>query len=99
MEPVTEFETYTAQIKADGTLELPATYRSELRLEAGDPVTIIRVNGHLIISPRPLVVPEMAAKIAELREQAGLTVDDLLAGLETVGRQLYEEQYGRPVST
>jgi bifunctional DNA-binding transcriptional regulator/antitoxin component of YhaV-PrlF toxin-antitoxin module len=98
MEPITEFETYTAQIKADGTLELPETYRSELKLEAGDPVTIIRVNGHLIISPRPLVVPEMTEKIAGFREQAGLTIDDLVAGLETVGQQLYEEQYGRPTT-
>lgn len=94
MEPSTEVETFVVQIRADGTLELPVSYRAELQLEAGDPVTIIRVDGHLIIAPRPLVVPEMTEKIAELREQAGLTVDDLLAGLETIGQQLYEDRYG-----
>jgi len=94
MEPSTTVETFTVQMRPDGALELPAEFRAEFNLEAGDMVTVIRINGHLIIAPRPLIVPEMADKIAELREQAGLTVDDLLAGLETVGQQLYEEQYG-----
>ncbi len=94
MEPSTTVETFVVQMRADGTLELPADFRAEHNLAAGDPLTIIRINGHLIIAPRPLIVPEMANKIAELREQAGLTVDDLLAGLEAVGQQLYTEQYG-----
>jgi bifunctional DNA-binding transcriptional regulator/antitoxin component of YhaV-PrlF toxin-antitoxin module len=97
MEPLIAIETFITQMKADGTLELPADFRAKHNLAAGDPLTIIRINGHLIIAPRPLIVPEMADKIAELREQAGFTINDLLAGLETVGEQLYAEQYGNPV--
>jgi bifunctional DNA-binding transcriptional regulator/antitoxin component of YhaV-PrlF toxin-antitoxin module len=98
MESSKGVETYTVQMGPDGKLELPANFRSEFNLEAGDPLILIRIDGHWIITPKPLVVPEMADKIAGLVDKAGLTVEDLIAGLETVGQQLYEEQYGRTAS-
>ena len=85
---------YTLRVEADGKLELPAEFRAEFNLEAGDMVTVIHIDGHLIIAPRPLIVSEMADKIAELVEQAGLTVEDLIEAGHQVGARLFEEQYG-----
>lgn len=44
----------------------------------GDPMTIIDLDGVLVLSPKVGVVPKLAAEIERLRNAAGLSVDDLL---------------------
>lgn len=40
-----------------------------------------------------LVLPEVAERVTQLMTEAGLTVADLLAGLDEVGNEIYHETY------
>ena len=95
MEPSTTVETFTVQMRPDGALELPAEFRAEFNLEAGDMVTVIRINGHLIIAPRPLVVVEALDQLNTLMTEAGVTFEDLMETGRQIRAKLFEEQYGR----
>ena len=94
-----DIESYVVQLGADGKLELPTDFRAEFNLEAGDPLTIIRIDGHLIIVPTPLVVFEALDRLNALMAETNTTWDELmLKGREFRARR-FEAQYGtRPVA-
>ena len=90
---------YTVRLSGEGQITLPSELREELAVAEGDFLSLVRVNSYVLLFPKRLVVPEMADKIAQLAEEKGLTLDDLLAGLDDVADQLYQERYGRSSST
>lgn len=90
---------YIVRLSEDGQIELPEDLRRELAVTGGDLLSLVRIDSFLLLYPKRLVVPEMADKIAQLAEAKGLTLDDLLADLDEVGEQLYQERYGRGSST
>lgn len=82
----------TVQIRQRGTLTLPAKLRAKYNLEEGDVLTLIDLEDAFFISPKVSVVPKLAAEIERLREEAGLSVEDLLEGLDEQRRHYYEER-------
>jgi len=66
-------------MRGRGTVTLPARMRERYGLQDGDPITVVDLDGVLVLSPRVGMVPKLAAEIERLRRQAGLTLDDLLA--------------------
>lgn len=85
----------TIQIGQRGIITIPAELRRRYGLEAGDLLTIVDLDGVLLLAPKVPVVPQLAREIARLREEAGLKVEDLLAGLDEQRRRYYEEHHAR----
>jgi bifunctional DNA-binding transcriptional regulator/antitoxin component of YhaV-PrlF toxin-antitoxin module len=75
-------ESKTIQMRGRGTLTLPASIRERYGLEDGDPLTLIDLDGALVISPRLSVIGKLAAEIEYLTKEAGLTLDQLLVGIK-----------------
>ncbi len=71
----------TVQIRQRGTLTLPAKLRAKYRLDEGDSLTILDLDGSILLSPKVPVVPKLAAEIERLRKTAGLEVEDLLTSV------------------
>lgn len=84
----------TVQIRQRGTLTLPAKLRARYNLDEGDVLTLVDLGDAFFLSPKVSVVPKLAAEIERLREEAGLSVEDLLEGLDEQRRRYYEEEYG-----
>jgi AbrB family looped-hinge helix DNA binding protein len=70
--------TAAVQIRDRGAVTLPAKLRAKYRLGDGDILSVLDLNGSILLSPRAPVVPKLAAEIERLRKSAGLAVDDLL---------------------
>lgn len=70
------------QIGKRGTVTLPAGLRKRYGLGAGDLLTVIDLDGILVLSPEVSVVSKIASEIEQMREEAGLSLDELLAGLD-----------------
>lgn len=85
---------YIVRLSEGGQIKLPEELRRELAVTEGDLLSLVRIDSFLLVYPKPLVIPEMADKIAQLAEAKGLTLDDLLTSLDEVGEQLYRERYG-----
>jgi len=74
-------ESRTIQVRGRGTVTLPARIRERYDLADGDPLTLIDLDGAILLSPRLSVADKLSAEIEYLRTQAGLSLDDLLDGL------------------
>ena len=69
------------QLRARGTLTLPARVRERYSLEEGDPITLVDLDGVVVLAPRLGIVPKLAAEIERLRIAAGLSEEELIAGV------------------
>ena len=49
-------QTMTIQVRGRGTLTLPATLREKYRLGDGDPLTVVDLDGVVLLTPWALVV-------------------------------------------
>ena len=67
----------TIQLRQRGTLTLPASLRDKYRLADGDPMTLLDLDGAMVLSPRILVVPRLVAELERLRKAARLSLKDL----------------------
>jgi AbrB family looped-hinge helix DNA binding protein len=68
----------TIQIQPRGNVVLPAKLRAKYGLDAGDNLTVIDLDGSILLSPKATVVPKLAAEIERRRLAAGLDITDLL---------------------
>jgi hypothetical protein len=78
---VREMRSCVIHLRQRGVLTLPRSLCEKYRLEEGDPLTLVDLDGVLLLSPKLSVLPKLTAEIERLRRDAGLSVDDLLAGL------------------
>jgi len=89
-------EANTVQIRQRGVITLPAKLRQRHNLETGDTLTLIDLDGAFFMAPKVSLVPKLAAEIERLRQEAGLSIEDLLEGLDEQRRRYYQEKYGSP---
>jgi bifunctional DNA-binding transcriptional regulator/antitoxin component of YhaV-PrlF toxin-antitoxin module len=89
-------EANTIQIRQRGVITLPAKLRLRHSLETGDTLTLIDLDGAFFVAPKVSLVPKLAAEIERLRQEAGLSIEDLLEGLDEQRRRYYREKYGSP---
>ena len=85
----------TAEIKSRGQLTIPKRIRVMSRLEEGQIVSIIPVGDSVIITPRRLELDEARREIKRIMKAAGLSPEELLAGLKEEREKLYQETYGK----
>ena len=88
-------ETRTVQVRGRGTVTLPARIRERYDLAEGDPLTLVDLDGAILLSPRLSVADKLSAEIEFLRTQAGMSLDDLLDGLREQRAQYRTERLER----
>ena len=69
------------QVRQRGTLTLPATLREEYGIRTGDTFQLVDLDGIFVLTPMVPMVPELAREIERVRQEAGLTMEELLEGL------------------
>lgn len=69
--------TTTVQIRQRGTFTLPRALREKYRLADGDRLTLVDLGSAMLLAPRLLVVPKIAAELERLRKRMKLSLRDL----------------------
>jgi len=85
-------KTRTVQVRGRGTVTLPARIRERYDLSDGDPLTLVDLDGAILLSPRLSVADKLSAEIEYLRTQAGLSLDELLDGLREQRAQYHTDK-------
>jgi AbrB family looped-hinge helix DNA binding protein len=67
----------TIQVRQRGTLTLPAELREKYRLADGDPLSVVDLDGAILLTPKVLIVPRIAAEMERLRKAKKLSLKDL----------------------
>lgn len=86
---------FVTAIKARGQLTIPKKIRQKGQLEEGQVVSLIPVGDSVIVTPRQLPLDEARREIKKILRQAGLSVEEVLAGIREEREALYEEIYGK----
>jgi len=84
----------TIQIKQQGTLSLPSELQTKYELNEGDVLTLVDLDGIFLLTPKLSIVSKLAGKIEQLRQKEGLSIEDLIEGLDKQRQRYYEEKYG-----
>ena len=85
-------EVYDVRLRQRGQITMPREVRDRLNVNEGDTLTLVQVGSTLILTPKRPVVPVLADRIVELMEQEGVTLADLLLGLEEERAAIYQER-------
>jgi AbrB family looped-hinge helix DNA binding protein len=83
----------TTRLGERGTMTLPKDYREALKLEAGAPLTILRIGDGLILMPEQKRFEQLCDSIATRLENAGVTESALQSTLPEVREQLMRRRY------
>jgi bifunctional DNA-binding transcriptional regulator/antitoxin component of YhaV-PrlF toxin-antitoxin module len=85
---------YKSQIRERGQLTVPKEIRENGALYDGEAVTIIPLGDSILVTPKKLGLEEARREIRKIMKSAGVTLDDLLKGLNEERARLSEETYG-----
>ena len=69
--------TKTIQIRQRGTLTIPLELREKYGLAEGDPLTVVDLDGAILLTPKVLLVPRLADEMTRLRRARKLSLKDL----------------------
>lgn len=84
----------TVQMRAKGNITIPAELRKKYALEDGDVFTLVDLgDGSFFVVPRVSIVPKLVAELEAMREEAGVTIEELLEDVPKIRRSVYEERY------
>ena len=83
----------TVQVRQRGTLTFPANLRKKYGIRPGDTFHIVDLDGVFVLTPLVPMVPQLAYEIEKMRLEAGLSIDDLLAGLAEQRERIYVERF------
>ena len=84
-------ETTTVQVRQRGSLTLPMSMREKYGIKAGDSFQLVDLDGIFVLTPMTPMVPELAREIDKIRQEAGLSMEELLQGLREQRAQYQTE--------
>jgi len=81
------------RLRSRGVFTLPKRLREKYDLGEGDALRLVDLGGVFALTPLRPMVPELSREIERLREEAGLSTDELLESLRSERRRSYQERY------
>lgn len=84
-----------AEIKSRGQLTIPKKIREMVHLDEGQLVSIIPIGESIIVTTKRLELDEARRQIKGIIKAAGISVEELLAGLKEERENLFKETYGK----
>lgn len=88
-------KTYDVRLRKRGQITVPKKLREQLDMRAGETLALLQVGSTLLLTPEQPAVPRLADRFVELMEKEGVTLADLLSGLEEERAAIYEERWSR----
>jgi AbrB family looped-hinge helix DNA binding protein len=86
---------YSAAIKSRGQVTIPKRIREAGAMEEGQRVTIIPIGDSLLVTPKKLNLEDARRELRKLLKSSGITLKDLIAGLDEARGRVYTESYGK----
>lgn len=84
----------TIQLRDKGVITLPMSLRRKYSLRTGDVFSVKDLgDGVLMISPKSSRVAALGDKVADILRAEGVSVEELLEGLDEERERYYREHY------
>ena len=83
---------FPIRLQENGQITVPQPVQDNLNLTDGDMLTLLQVGNLVLLTPKQPQVPQLADKITAIMEAEGITLTDLLDGIETERKAIWQEQ-------
>lgn len=87
-----EIKTFPVRLEKEGVITIPQAMQNNLSLSEGDMLMFVQIGDLFLLTLKQPQVPQLADKIAGLRLDAGLSIEDLLEGLEQEREAIWLQQ-------
>ena len=88
-------QTYTVRLRDRGQLTIPQAARDVLAVKEGDSLTLIQIDGLLLLGPKQPLIPQLSEQFSKQMDEAGVSLADLLEGLAEERRLSGKDRFGR----
>lgn len=86
---------WTVQVGKRGVVTIPKDVRETYGIEEGDTLHLVDLGGGtFVVTPMIPAVPSLTEEIEAIREEEGISAEELLAGLQEQRERLTREVYG-----
>jgi bifunctional DNA-binding transcriptional regulator/antitoxin component of YhaV-PrlF toxin-antitoxin module len=92
LDPNIEIRTYPIRLRDRGQITVPRAVRERLAVADGDILTLLQVGEVVLLTSKQPQTPQLADKIADLMEQEGVSLADLLLGLAEEREAIWRQQ-------
>lgn len=87
-----EIKTFPVRLEKEGVITIPQAMQNNLSLSEGDMLMFVQIGDLVLLTLKQPQVSQLADKIAGLRVDAGLSIEDLLEGLEQEREAIWLQQ-------
>lgn len=84
--------TYAVRLRERGQLTLPQAVRRDLAVDKGDVLTLVQIDDLAVLTRRSTLLPKLSEEFTAIMEDDGVSLADLLQGLEQEREQLWRER-------
>jgi AbrB family looped-hinge helix DNA binding protein len=81
------------QVRQRGVITLPSNLREKYGIKEGDTFRLLDFDGIFVLTRKVALVPDLARELEQARIEAGVSVEELLAGLREQRARYYTEHY------
>ena len=83
---------FPVRVQAEGVISIPPAVREQLNLTEGEILTLVQVGNVFLLANKTPQVTQFADKMVSIMEAEGVSLEELLEGLETERQLIWEEQ-------
>lgn len=87
--------TVTLQISEQGNVTIPNEFRQKYALHEGDIFTLVDLgDGSFLLTPKISLVPKLVSEMEAIREDSGVSLEEMLQNLSEERTQRHHERHG-----
>lgn len=86
---------FEVRVRERGQITLPQPVRSSLAIDTGDILNLVQIDDIVLLSPRQSMIPRLSQEFTALMEEEGLSLAELLQGLDEERKLIWQERYAR----
>lgn len=84
-------KTFPIRLQDQGQITVPQVVQNDLNVTEGDILTMLQVGDLVLLTPRQPQVPQLADKIIAIMEDEGVSLTDLMAGVEAEREAIWQQ--------
>ena len=86
-------KSFAIRLEKNGTINVPQDIQDKLNICEGDLLNLIEIEGIILLNLQQPKVPQLSDQITTIREEANVTLNDLLQGLDEERQKIYQEKH------
>lgn len=84
---------FAIRVRERGQITLPQAVRTSLSVDTGDTLNLVQIDDIVLLSPRQALIPKLSQEFTALMQEDGVSLADLLKGLEEERRLIWQERH------